>query len=543
MDQEVRARMANQTPQEKHLRAIVAVPAIRDFYFTPHRLTSLGARTVSNILSNLKIEHSLLDFPATSKSSKKVSLPPDLKYLEPYIIEDEIGGTSFFSKYQRLGPSAEDCGEAIARLEPNLCLISCFAFCYAMETLELAEAVKKRRPGTIIVVGGGGPSAYPEYFCRHSAIDLVLTGEAEATLPDLIRALQAGQPNFSEIPGCFWKRDGLVVHSMLGQRYSTPQELDMVWTSSRSRRGETVIATELSRGCPKQCRFCSQHLCHGTTFRTVPLEKVRDALRAISFDENAESMRISVNFEDDNLLLDKEYLVRVMDLFRQKLGPCSFLMENGIDYALLTPRLIATLVNKGMSQFNLSLASADSQVMATESRDLNLAGYEKILATLQGLQVSATTYFICGLKGDTTETVASTLAYLASKHTRIGISMFYPVPGLPDFADRTRFDSTSPLLCAGSAAYPWNGAISTGTLVTAFRLSRYINLTKSAGKSIKEQELISRIAAEKKLYTLQRSKNSIEIIPVPTMDTDLIRLFFSSKISILKTGVSNVTIS
>ena len=127
------------------------------------------------------------------------------------------------------------------------------------------------------------------------------------------------------------------------------------------------------------------------------------------------------------------------------------------------------------------------------------------LAPAELREIPSVTYFICGLEDDTVETVARNLAFLHSQPTVSGISLFYGIPGLSGLGPDDLFENISPRCCAGSSAYPWCRSLSTETLVTAFRLSRLVNLLKETSRDESEERLVRRILKERRLYTLERA--------------------------------------
>ena len=82
--------------------------------------------------------------------------------------------------------------------------------------------------------------------------------------------------------------------------------------------------------------------------------------------------------------------------------------------------------------------------------------------------------------------------------------MFYSVPGLPDFSDTAYFRNIAPGLLRGSSAYPWNSSLSTEELITAFRISRTLNLFKKREKTIQESILVEK--NQKREQTLYSGK-------------------------------------
>lgn len=100
------------------------------------------------------------------------------------MIQGEVGPSSYFTTYKRFGPDYSSAAEAILANSPDIVFISCFAFCYALSTIRLAEELKKKKIKKIpIVLGGAGAAVFPEYFERTGLFDSVLKKEAEQAIP------------------------------------------------------------------------------------------------------------------------------------------------------------------------------------------------------------------------------------------------------------------------------------------------------------------------------------------------------------------------
>jgi anaerobic magnesium-protoporphyrin IX monomethyl ester cyclase len=229
-----------------------------------------------------------------------------------------------------------------------------------------------------------------------------------------------------------------------------------------------------------------------------------------------------LNFEDDNLFADRDYAFEVIRYARKKLNGPAIIEENGIDSGFLDTELLDTLIDLGLNRLNLSLGSLDSRVLAKAGRNPGESRIAELTSHASGQGVESVTYFICGLPGDTEQTVAKNLLFLASLETKIGISLYYPVPGLQGFEDKTVFIDSPARLCCGSSAYPWTKTLPTTLLVTAFRLARFLNLIKESDKNQQHDELIRRTLREGRLYTWRKAGSGHEAVPVPHMAEDLV---------------------
>jgi radical SAM superfamily enzyme YgiQ (UPF0313 family) len=505
-------------------KAVVAIPPVCDFYFTPHRFSALGARIVCKILTENNIEVDFFNFPLIKRNVKAFDIPSDIGYLKPYIIPNETGRLSYFTKYQRFGPSAEDCAKNICSVKPSICFLSCFSYSYAQELIDIAKNVKRFNPDIPIVAGGAGVSAYPQYFIRNSFIDFAITGEAEVSLGRFIKAMFNKDSSLELVPNLFWKNNGLVYESS-EKSITNFQEIEPVIVKTFETASKVYFSTSLSRGCGKACKFCSNFLTHGRLYRAIPADKLNKSINGFLIDQKTQKKAVFLNFEDDNLLSEPEYFLEVMQKIRSKYPRIRFLAENGIDYTLLSPDLAGRLIKAGMSGFNFTLVSTSDEILAGQNRNSSLSHFEAMVRFISDKNIPVLSYFICGLKGDNKQDTVNVLAYLNKLPTMVGISMFYGLPNIPDFTDMALFDSLMPCISNGSSAYPWNKSLSTKELITAFRLSRYVNLIKFERKTEMDLQLIEKVKKEAKLFTILKEKAGLKIVEVPEYDHEMVKMF------------------
>ncbi len=201
------------------------------------------------------------------------------------------------------------------------------AYSQAVPLLALSSLLSSRRPEIRIVMGGVHCSG-PMGAALHRSfpwLDVVIRTEAEAILPEIVRAMMAGS-QVSPQPGLCYRENGntVVVAEGAGGLVSMDQVPIPVHDEYFERlermsfcneiRSAVRLTYESSRGCwwgaKSPCTFCGLNGI-GMTFRSKPPERVVEELTALA----AKYGRLGFSVADN--ILDQRYLREVLPLLRE----------------------------------------------------------------------------------------------------------------------------------------------------------------------------------------------------------------------------------
>lgn len=191
-----------------------------------------------------------------------------------------------------------------------------FAF---KNALSLAKWVRKINSDVVLLIGGPHCSMYPEQTITSFDADYVVAGEGENAIVYLAELLE-GKHDLSEIPtGVFYRKNGEIVGREPPQII---KDLDSLPLPARHLVSEydygnlfgfkpfkgKFTAMITSRGCPRQCRFCSRKLFSVGKYRQRSAENVVNEFHKV-YDEGYDGVIVV----DDNFLADKQRVHAIMD--------------------------------------------------------------------------------------------------------------------------------------------------------------------------------------------------------------------------------------
>lgn len=304
----------------------------------------------------------------------------------------------------------------------------------------LSHLIKKTFPDTTLMIGGIYPSTLPEEAINSSAADVLILGEGEIPISQI-----AGGKRWEEIKGLVFKSGGAAVKTGKGEvvkniendipmpSYNVrPMEKYTSW-SPRGNRQDKTLSMFSSRGCPFQCEFCSIHHVYGRMWRAFSAERIVREIQ-IAVDKFGVD---HVEFEDDNLTLQKDRAVEIFDGIKKIRGKngkqIAWSAPNGVMIDSLDRDLVFKMKESGAELLYLPVESGDTKILKAMNKCKWETHLDKTLEVLKycveaGIETSA--FFIVGYPGEDRESFKKTLEF-CEKLVDTGISAITPLIATP----------------------------------------------------------------------------------------------------------------
>lgn len=327
--------------------------------------------------------------------------------------------------------------KAIDVFRPRLICLTAVATQYDY-IASLARTIKKEHPGIFLLLGGVHPTLNPDESLK-DAFDALCIGEGEEATVELAAQLEEG----ARPAGIrnLWIRNGSSIEKNPQRPFI--QDLDALpfpdrsmWQRWMSDPAPRMCSILLSRGCPFDCSYCSNHalrkISPGTYLRHRSPENITAEIRDIL--DRFPSVN-EIYLETETLLANREWCAKLCahleDLNRSLKSPLSFGANIRIVPGAELESVFAMMKRSHFRFINIGLESGSERVRRAILRR-NYANADVIeavrLARKYGIQVAL--FNLIGVPGETftdfKETVRMNKLCRPDWHLT---SIFFPYPG------------------------------------------------------------------------------------------------------------------
>lgn len=293
--------------------------------------------------------------------------------------------------------------------------------------------------GWTVVLGGPESANYPaEYLARGA--DVVVIGEGEETMAELLAALSARGPHRLEgVLGVVFKGEsGKVVANP--PRPQIKNLDDLPWPDRsmvdiqryvrhwRAHHGMGSVNLITARGCPYRCRWCS-HAVFGFTHRRRSVKDVADELEHILETYGPEQ----VWYADDVFTIHHRWLFQYAEELKRRRLKVAFETISRAD-RLMKDEVFATLAEMGCWRIWIGSESGSQRILDAMERDVTVEQVRWACNAARRHGIKVGMFLMWGYEGETLEDIEATI-----EHVKLAMpdefltTVAYPIKNTPYF--------------------------------------------------------------------------------------------------------------
>jgi radical SAM superfamily enzyme YgiQ (UPF0313 family) len=238
--------------------------------------------------------------------------------------------------------------------------------------LSISEAINRVPNRPIYILGGHGPSPEPEYFLKKTNADVIVIGEGETTVVNLLNVLE-NKKSLSSIKGIAFLDSGNLV---ITERQELIKDLDSIpfpaWDlfpmdyyallrAPRTKNSDRAFPVLSSRGCTFRCNFCYR-MDKGLRLRSP--ESVIEEIQILKKD-----YKIShITFDDELLMSSPERAITLSEDFIKANLNIEWDCNGRLNYA--KPEVLKTMKKAGCVFISYGIESMDNDMLRVMNKKL-----------------------------------------------------------------------------------------------------------------------------------------------------------------------------
>lgn len=274
--------------------------------------------------------------------------------------------------------------------------------------LRLAKIAKTNNLPT--VVGGYHPTSVPDLMLSHPQIDMVIRGEGEATLKELVET-----GTCENVLGISYKKNGTVIHN---EERKQIENLDDIPFPARYLRQYPYKSQDrvtdcdvimMSRGCNGLCSFCCEPGMSQGCLRSRSPENVMKELLEMA--EYHKRKPVNVMFADPNFMGNPKQVDSLCDLLMDHDLNMEFCALVRADAMATRPQIVKKMCQVGIRRFEMGIESPNSKDLKSTKKGITSRVHGEAVRNIRENGGRAGGTFVIGLPDQTEEEIKTFPTY------------------------------------------------------------------------------------------------------------------------------------
>lgn len=300
--------------------------------------------------------------------------------------------------------------------------------------VDLCATVNKFKKNAWLVLGANGPTPIPEYVLEKTKADIIVMGEAEETITELLR-YKLENRDLSQIKGIAYRNNG---NTVINERRELIRDLDSIpfpeWSLFPMERYTTclrlyhtskddkTLGISTSRGCINRCNFCYR-MEKGIRFRSI--ENVIKEIKILKERYGITYFQI----RDELFIFSKKRIFEFYEALKKNNLKIKFHCSARVD--IFDEEIAICLKKSGCTFLNFGMESSDQQVLNLIKKNTTVEQNIKAAEITKKIGIGLGLNFIWGNKGDTEESLRNNVKLIKKYNTYDQIRTIRPVTPYP----------------------------------------------------------------------------------------------------------------
>ena len=325
--------------------------------------------------------------------------------------------------------------DSLRSFQPDALLFPITVYSLALYQRRLLSDMRDALPGVPIVTGGIYSTFHAGEILGDGAADIVVRGEGELTVAEVLDALERGG-GLESIPGISYRAGPDIVHNeprgpiadldRLPHPYTVSDEFDIALRfeilTALNPAGDYIPGAGFltSRGCPEACTFCLDPALNRGRTRFHSPEYVREVLGycASAFPDGAGSFF----FGDATFTLNRKRLRRILELIADL--PYEYRIQTRADY--LDAETVRMLADGHFTQVAIGAESFNEEILRNVVRKrLSVETTIGAAKMVRDAGMNPVLTFIVGLPGESRDSIRKTIEVLRANG--LPTATFFPL--------------------------------------------------------------------------------------------------------------------
>jgi radical SAM superfamily enzyme YgiQ (UPF0313 family) len=304
---------------------------------------------------------------------------------------------------------------------------------------ELAVKIKEVNPKAVIVFGGSHPSVMAGNTLKNENIDVVVRGEGEITMLELVQAIDKGLP-FDTIDGISHRIKKSIIYNHNPER-ELIENIDFLPFPARKlmkqekflemgykKYGDRGAWVFSSRGCPYHCTYCASWSIWTRKWRARSPENIIREIRELVDGYNVDR----INFADDTFTISRKRVVEFCKLLKRENLQISWgcnIRANNVD-----KKLFEVMKSAGCTDVWIGAESGSPVILKDIKKGITLTQIKNAFKWSKEAGLKRRAYLMVGSPKESKETILQTEKLVEEiKPDTLEFSILTPYPGCENY--------------------------------------------------------------------------------------------------------------